>query len=518
MNKAEGGDRIRNEHLKNGDEASPFWRDVFNDCLRDGEVPEDWRTCRMTLIPKGKGELNDPASWRGISKKSVPGKLLASLVANRLRRYLEGSDAIPEEQHGFVRGRSTESAVKVLLDFSREVLREKGASVYAVFVDFRAAFDNASRKKIMDNLVRIGLRGRILNLLYSMLAENAIILNDGVRDHPQFKQETGLPQGDTISGLLFVVLLMFLPEKLKAMFITLIITLYADDLVLLSRSREQLQKALEATKRICLKLGLEINERKTKAMKIRRGGRMAATDLLELNGNRVEFVNSFSYLGYWITTTTGSFAKHIAERRTKCLVALADIPDLRRLPLETALALFRIKVAAGADYGIRVIWDRLSLANLTALDSVKSSFLKRCLGLSKYTRNRLVYMMAGTPTLVEELQMKYDLPWTPAYGSFLKHWEDKFAEIEHEFFSTEVMRSESWKGGNRKERHLKCRYASHGFHYRLCQRKSFHEPDVNCRCDYCGKICERYHFDRCVCPQYPSVRELAEGQVPSNDD
>jgi hypothetical protein len=509
-NKAEGCDRIRNEHLRNGSEAVSHWTQLFNDCLEDGEIPEDWRTCLMTLIPKGKGALDDPASWRGISKKAVPGKLLAALVANRLRRYLEGSGEIPEEQHGFVRGRSTESAVKVLLDFTREVLREKGASVYAVFIDFRAAFDNASRKEILEKLAGVGLRGRLMTLLCAMLAENSVILNDGVRDHPPYRQRTGLPQGDTISGLLFVVLLMHLPAELRGLFLTIIIALYADDLVLLSRSLDQLQRALNATKEICLKLGLEINKGKTKAMKFRRGGRLAASDILSLDNEGVEFVGSFCYLGFLISTSTTSYSRHIAFRRTKCLMALSEIPDLRRLPLETAMALFRIKLSTCADYGIRVIWDRLSTANMMVLDSVKSSFLKKCLGLSKYARSRHAYMLADTSTLVEELVRKYDLPWTPAYGKFLEQWEGKFAEIEQEFYNTEAMRSESWKGADIRNRHLKCRYAEHGFHYKLCQRKNFHEPDHECLCDYCGESCKKYHFEVCGRPQFASLRELAE--------
>ena len=43
-----------------------------------------------------------------------------------------------------------------------------------------------------------------------------------------------------------------------------------------------------------------------------------------------------------------------------------------------------------------------STANLHCLDKVKSTYLKRVLGLPQNTQNRLVLLMAATNTLVEE--------------------------------------------------------------------------------------------------------------------
>jgi hypothetical protein len=34
---------------------------------------------------------------------------------------------------------------------------------------------------------------------------------------------------------------------------------------------------------------------------------------------------------------------------------------------------------------------------------------------------------------------------------------------------------------------------AHGFHHKVCQRKSFHVPDENCLC----KLCGRYHIVVC---------------------
>jgi hypothetical protein len=93
--KAEGPDGLRYEHLKSSPDLTESLVELFNRCLCESSFPVDWTECLMVLIPKGKGDLGLPESWRGISKKSVLGKLLASLLARRLLRFLTNCDLLP---------------------------------------------------------------------------------------------------------------------------------------------------------------------------------------------------------------------------------------------------------------------------------------------------------------------------------------------------------------------------------------------------------------------------------------
>ena len=76
-----GRDGIYNEQLKQATVVVPHWTAFFNECFRRGQIPADWKTSDMVLIPKGKGSPSDPKSWRGISKKSCIYKLMASLLS-----------------------------------------------------------------------------------------------------------------------------------------------------------------------------------------------------------------------------------------------------------------------------------------------------------------------------------------------------------------------------------------------------------------------------------------------------
>jgi fumarate reductase subunit D len=246
MNKAEGKDRVRNEHIKDAGVLVPLWTLLFTMCLRLGVYPEAWRHCILKLVYKGKGDPTEPASWRGVSLKCVSGKLMSALVASRLFRYLDRTFTIPPEQHGFVRGRSTMTAMDTLLRAIRSNLAVPRRPLYAVFVDFRAAFDTVSREAIIQKLCEAGVKGDILKLLMGILQGNQIVMDDGVRRHEGFQQTTGLPQGDTLSSLLFVTALWDLPSRIHAQLPDVKVLLYADDLVLYGVSIRQVNKALQA--------------------------------------------------------------------------------------------------------------------------------------------------------------------------------------------------------------------------------------------------------------------------------
>ena len=56
------------------------------------------------------------------------------------------------------------------------------------------------------------------------------------------------------------------------------------------------------------------------------------------------------------------------------------------MSLQTALKLFQLKIV---PYGLENVWAHLTYQNLTDLEKIKSTYLKRALGLSKYTPSRI---------------------------------------------------------------------------------------------------------------------------------
>ena len=274
--------------------------------------------------------------------------------------------------------------------------------------------------------------------------------------------------------------------------------MYADDLVMYSPFSFQVSQALSTLKEASSAVGLEINIAKTQAMKFRKGGRLAKTDRFLLNGSVVPIVSKFCYLGLIIPSNGHSFAAHVKERARKAAAAATQIRTPSGLALKTASALFDMKVSPTATYGIKLIWSDLKISDIRTLDKVKPSFLKRALGVPSTARNTLVYLLAASNRLVEDLKDHLQLPETPAFLDFRRECRQKLLDIGPEFFETPAMLSDAWKGSQRPTRHLVTRAAVHGFHHMLCETSSFHEPEANCRCKFCRAICGRYHLLRCA--------------------
>jgi len=276
--------------------------------------------------------------------------------------------------------------------------------------------------------------------------------------------------------------------------------MYADDVAIWSTSLIHLQNAIDVLALWSRQNSLQINPTKTKIVKFRRGGRFAEADTVTLEGNDIEFVSNFCYLGVHLHYSAISFTRHIRQRRRKALIALANMKNLHRLSVETALKLFDLKISPIISYGLQVIWSHLAPANFTEIEKIKATYLKRCLCLHKSTRNRILYPLCNTGSFVEELRYLFQLRETHAFEEFVTQFYEKQVEINPEFFATPAMCQNIWKQSEQSQRHILTRYSSHGFHHHICTQRGFHEAGLpTCHCGMCGEqFIGTYHLLQCA--------------------
>lgn len=263
------------------------------------------------------------------------------------------------------------------------------------------------------------------------------------------------------------------------------------------RSRIYLQKSLRTLEKFSKENGLTINTAKTVAMKFGSGGPPAAGDVFVLDGQRIEMVSEFCYLGITLTRRGFCFSKHIADRISRAKRAFRSIPKPWELSLPTAIALFELKIAPIASYGIQIIWEHLSEVQLDLFDKLKATYLKRVLGVHRSSRNRLVYKMADTPLFTEELQRRFDLVHTEPFRKHLEAWTEKLNRIPGRFWETPALKSRGWTGPMYKQRQRVTRGSIHGYHHLICTRDRYHDTDDSCTCKLCGLLCEEYHLYSC---------------------
>jgi len=242
---------------------------------------------------------------------------------------------------------------------------------------------------------------------------------------------------------------------------------------------------------------LHKNLKKCKVMKFRRGS-VPCKEIFTVDGEEIEFVNNFCYLGVTFQVSGRAFSTHIKNRVRASAQATFEIKNLHQLSLETALKLFHIKVAPVASYGIEVIWSHLKHSSFKLLETVKTRYLKKAMCLSKFNKSRYVYFLADTTLFVEELRMKFNLPETEAYKRFYQENVNNVLNVNQEFFKTEGMINDVWKRPNFEKRHVYTRFSCHGFHFLICKNKEFHDADEKCICELCNEKCGQYHLKSCI--------------------
>lgn len=125
---------------------------LFNRSLAESVFPAKWKEALITPIHKA-GNVHDVKNYRGISILSCLPKVFESMLLDFL--YPAVRHIITEDQHGFVRKRSTTtnlmSYVSTLIDKI-----EKRQQIDAVYVDFTKAFDRVPHHLVVEKIQRMG--------------------------------------------------------------------------------------------------------------------------------------------------------------------------------------------------------------------------------------------------------------------------------------------------------------------------------------------------------------------------
>ncbi|KAL1446553.1 hypothetical protein WDU94_013947 [Cyamophila willieti] len=203
----------------------------------------------------------------------------------------------------------------------------------------------------------------------------------------------GILQGDTLSPLLFNLFISDFEEFLRSRgaegvnidnATDILVLFYADDMVILGSSQIDLQKKLNLLKTYCETYGLTVNIPKTKIVIFRKAGNISKKYVLYYDGEKLDIVNSFTYLGVTFSSS-GLFPVAAKEACVKGKIATAKINEIVRnskvANLETWKKLFEAVVSATTLYGCEV-W---AWRYVEELEKVQSQYFKSVLFLPRFT-------------------------------------------------------------------------------------------------------------------------------------
>lgn len=133
-------------------------------------------------------------------------------------------------------------------------------NLWAAEFDIEAFFDSIDHELLIDFVAEEISDGSFLKLIRSFLT--AGVMKAGVR----YDQDKGTPQGGVISPLLANIYLHLLDEVMTANGFNLV--RYADDYVVLCKTEEEADKAIELSNSILGKLKLKANSTKTRKVQL----------------------------------------------------------------------------------------------------------------------------------------------------------------------------------------------------------------------------------------------------------
>ena len=390
---------IQAELLKAGGEAALLaLHSVFSVVWRTGIIPADWKRGLIVPLWKGKGDRQDCSNYRGVTLLSVPGKVFARVILNRVRGCLLKYQR--PEQSGFTPKKSTVDrilALRVLIERKRE-FRQK---LFAAYVDLRKAFDSVHREALWRVLQLRGVPTKLVDLIAALYSgtESAVRCGGAISDF--FPVDSGVRQGCVLAPTLFSACMDWVMHRVVDRSgcgaplgeATITDLDFADDVVIFAELVDGLVRALEVLSEEAEPLGLRVSWLKTKLQSFDDSTEEAIEPVC-IAGENVGFAERFSYLGSDVVSSGGS-EPEVNKRLGRAMGVMASLDKgvwrCRYLCKRSKVQVFRTLVLPVLLYGCEA-WT-LTRSLRQRLNSFGTMSLRRILGyrwLDRVSNQRLL--------------------------------------------------------------------------------------------------------------------------------
>ena len=426
-NKAAGPDRIPYEFIKHmGPIARSVLLKIYNLIwVEEQQLPRMWRNC--DIIPQLK-DGKDPAltaSHRPISLSSCPGKLLEKIIADRMTYILEDRQLLTQNQAGFRPGRCTTDQILKLTQSATDQMQRRNLpkdETYATiiaFFDYEKAYDKVWRHGLLYKMQELGLPRKFIRYARSFLSGRITTVNvNNTRSH-SFLLKEGLPQGSSISPLLFLIFINDIDVDIRD---DSLASLFADDTsvwrnggVLKGETRDLMQQEVDAVLRWAHTWKMSVNTDKTKTMIISSNPSESKYNP-ELKAGNDPVINTSTYKFLGPTIDDGMrFTEQVeklilkCKKRNKILKSMAwkewgsKLESLRTLYIQYTGTCMEYASSSWAPW--------IAPTNLEKLQVVQREALRAIVGLTKDCPKDFLYLEAGIEPLGERFNKIDEILW-----------------------------------------------------------------------------------------------------------
>ena len=291
---------------------------IFKCCIHFHYTPIKWKDTKVIFIPKpGKTDYTIPKSFRPISLSNYFLKTLERLVCWHMDESLRVYP-LHHRQHGFMTGRSTESAISVTTNYIEKYLAHKQYCL-AVFLDISAAFDSIDIDHVRRTLIKHGGQKDLVDWYHNYLSHRNLFA-ELHQEEASCSTGVGFPQGGVCSARFWLVAFNQAIKIINNNYVDGVG--YADDCCILMGGTDQshmvskVQKAINKLIAWGLTCGLRFNHSKTVAI-IFSSNNKKFTRHIKIDGNNIPYSHRVKYLGLTLDSKL-SWNLHIKEKAIAC--------------------------------------------------------------------------------------------------------------------------------------------------------------------------------------------------------